>query len=333
MAIPPTKIAACPPNDVLAQLVSGSLHEDDAVKLFQHVDGCDFCRNKVDEHEKRTPGVLASARKSKPRAKPDHPQLANLIRKVQNQGTSEVAVHLLPQEVVPVDSFVTGLRRCGLFPVEEVDGLLSGVTAADSSSMAKQLIKQRKLTPFQARVLLKGRWKGLVLGNYVLLKKLGQGGMGNVFKARHRRLGRVVCVKVMNSVGRKSPNMMERFRNEARTVAALSHPDFVVAHDADEAEGVPFLVMEYIEGSDLAKRVAAHGPLPVKQALELVCEAAEALQYAHDQGITHRDIKPHNMLLSEDSDSDEVSIKILDMGLARFDSVLNDSPDSATPPP
>ncbi|MEO2016407.1 MAG: protein kinase [Fuerstiella sp.] len=257
MAIPPTKIASCPPNDVLAQLVSGSLHEDDASKLFQHLDHCDFCRNNVDDLEKRTKGVLASARK-RAKAAPDQPHLAKLIRKVQKLGTSDVAVHAMPREVVPVESFVTGLRRCGLFPVEEVDSLLSGVKAADSSSLARQLIKKRKLTPFQARVLLKGRWKGLVLGNYVLLEKLGQGGMGNVFKARHRRLGRVVCVKVMNSAGRKSPNMMERFRNEARTIAALSHPNFVVAHDADEAEGIPFLVMEYIEGSDLAKHVAAH---------------------------------------------------------------------------
>ena len=236
----------------------------------------------------------------------------------------------MPQEAVTVDSFVAALRRCGLFPVEEVDSLLSDLKADDSTSIAKQLIRQGKLTPFQARVLLKGRGKGLVLGNYVLLEKLGQGGMGNVFKAKHRRLGRVVCVKVMNSAGRKSPNMMKRFRNEARTVAALSHPNFVVAHDADEAEGVPFLVMEYIEGSDLAKHVSAHGPLPVKRVLELMSEAAEALQYAHDQGITHRDIKPHNLMLSEEADSDVLSIKILDMGLARFDSLLSDNPDAAT---
>ncbi|MDG1897996.1 MAG: protein kinase [Fuerstiella sp.] len=329
MAIPPTKISTCPPNKVLARLVSGSLHEDRAEEVFQHLEACDFCQNKVDELESRAKGVLASAGTTR-KTVPDQPQLEKLIRRVQNLGASEGAAQSLPQEAVPVDSFVNGLRRCGLFPVEEVDSLLSDVQADDSSSMAKKLIKQRKLTPFQARVLLKGRWKGLVLGNYVLLKKLGQGGMGNVFKARHRRLGRVVCVKVMNSAGRKSPNMMERFKNEARTVAALSHPNFVVAHDADEAEGVPFLVMEYIEGSDLAKHVAAHGPLPVKQVLQLMSEAAEALQYAHDQGITHRDIKPHNLLLSEDADSDVVSIKILDMGLARFDSLLSDNPDVAT---
>jgi len=329
MAISPTRIQTCPPNDVLDQLVSGSLHEESADNLFQHLEACDFCQNKVDELERRATGVLASVR-NRPKNKSDQPQLEKLIRKVQNLGASEGVAASLPQEAVPVDSFVTGLRRCGLFPAEEVDDLLNQVKADDSSSMARQLIRKRKLTPFQARVLLKGRWKGLVLGNYVLLNKLGQGGMGNVFKAQHRRLGRVVCVKVMNSAGRKSPNMMERFRNEARTVAALSHPNFVVAHDADEAEGVPFLVMEYIEGSDLAKHVAAHGPLPVTQVLELVAEAAEALQYAHDRGITHRDIKPHNLLLSKDSDSDSLSIKILDMGLARFDSVLNDDPDTAT---
>lgn len=329
MAIPPTKLSTCPPNDVLAQLVSGSLHEANAETLFQHLEDCDFCQNRVDELERRAEGLMASAR-AKPKTAPNQPQLDKLIQKVKNLGPSEGAGQLLPQEVVNVDSFVAGLRRCGLFPVKEVDSLLSDVKADDSTSIARQLIRKRKLTPFQARVLLKGRWKGLVLGNYVLLTKLGQGGMGNVFKAKHRRLGRVVCVKVMNSAGRKSPDMMERFRNEARTVAALSHPNFVVAHDADEAEGVPFLVMEYIEGSDLAKHVSAHGPLPVKHVLKLISEAAEALQYAHDRGITHRDIKPHNLLLSKDSDSDGLSIKILDMGLARFDSLLSDNPDAAT---
>jgi hypothetical protein len=195
--------------------------------------------------------------------------------------------------------------------------------------MARELVSSGQLTPFQARVLLKGRWKGLVLGNYEILEKLGQGGMGSVFKARHRRLGRVVCVKVVNSAGRRSPKMLERFRNEARTVAALSHPNFVVAHDADEAEGVPFLVMEYVEGIDLSKQVERTGPLPLYEALTVIEQTAVAMQYAHDQGVTHRDIKPHNLLLADDAETGERQIKILDLGLARFDTLLGEAMDAS----
>ena len=119
-------------------------------------------------------------------------------------------------------------------------------------------------------MLVRGRWKGLVLGNYVLLEKLGQGGMGTVFKARHRRMSRVVCLKVLHASHRKSPGILERFRREAQTVAALQHPNIVVAHDADEADGIPFLVMEFIQGSDLAQRVAKVGPLPSDEAVDVV---------------------------------------------------------------
>lgn len=322
-----TKISACPPNDVLGQLVSGSLQEEQADKLFLHIEECPSCQKIVDRLSRRAEGVIDTARKQSGRSR-DERNLSRLIQKAQQLGRPE---ELLPEQTaIPVESFVSGLRRCGLFPEKEVDSLVSDIGGTDSSSLAKALVSKQKLTPFQARVLLKGRWKGLVLGNYVILDKLGQGGMGSVFKAKHRRLGRVVCVKVMNSAGRKSPQMMERFRNEARTVAALSHPNFVVAHDADEAEGVPFLVMEYIEGSDLARHVSKNGPLPLENALQVIYQAATALQYAHDRGVTHRDIKPHNLLLSEDTDSGELSVKILDMGLARFDSLLCDNPDAST---
>ncbi|MEQ9407048.1 MAG: protein kinase [Fuerstiella sp.] len=319
----PARTLTCPPADVLAQLVSGSLNEDDAERLFRHIDTCQSCQQKVDDLEKRPAGVLQAARTPAQRAS-DPQHLNRLIREAQKFGTPRHDDVSGSREAVSVEGFLTGLRRCGLFPPEEIDALLSDVESSDSSSLARELVGRRKLTPFQARVLLKGRWKGLVLGNYVILDKLGQGGMGSVFKARHRRLGRIVCVKVINSAGRRSPKMLERFRNEAKTVAALSHPNFVVAHDADEAEGVPFLVMEYVEGSDLSRHVANHGPLTLHRALQIVHQAATALQYAHDQGVTHRDIKPHNLLITDTDESDELHVKILDLGLARFDSLLGD---------
>lgn len=334
MSKSPTQIAQCPRADTIAELVSGSLDEIDAERLFHHIEQCVSCQSLVDQLEQRVDGLLAKAQQIYKSAVPsaDQNRLSELIRKAQDQREREPHPTEADRPAIPVENFVSSLRRCGLFQVEEIDSLLSDLDAQDSnssSSIAKLLVSQKKLTPFQARVLLRGRWKGLVLGNYELLDKLGQGGMGSVFRARHRRLRRIVCVKVMNLAGRKSPQMIERFRNEARTVAALSHPNFVVAHDADEAEGVPFLVMEYVEGSDLAKYVNANGPLPLDQCLRLVSQAAAALQYAHDEGVTHRDIKPHNLLLSTDTDTGEDSVMILDMGLARFEALLSENPDAS----
>lgn len=328
MALPITRIVTCPKPAMLARLVSGSLNEDDADKIFAHIEHCAVCQRRADELAENVDDVVAAARQ-----KPEEDEgarLSGLIRKAQKISTETVEEAPVVRESVSVDSFISGLRRCGLFADEDVDALLSDLPQSDSSAIARQLVARKKLTPFQARVLLKGRWKGLVLGNYIILEKLGQGGMGSVFKAKHRRLGRIVCVKVVNSAGRKSPRMLERFRNEARTVAALSHPNFVVAHDADEAEGVPFLVMEYVEGRDLAREVASSGPLTVEYALRIVQQAASALQYAHDQGVTHRDIKPHNLLVTEDPELGDMHVKILDLGLARFDSLLGESTDAST---
>lgn len=332
MALPITRILNCPSPEALRQLASGSLDEDHAGQIFRHIDGCETCQRKMDRLAGEADDLVAAARRSAEDI--DRPRLEDLIQKAQKIGDNASEAGPAARQVreaVTVEGFVSGLRRCGLFPEDEVEALLSDIDASESSSsIAKELVGRQKLTPFQARVLLKGRWKGLVLGNYIILDKLGQGGMGSVFKARHRRLGRIVCVKVVNSAGRKSPKMLERFRNEARTVAALSHPNFVVAHDADEAESVPFLVMEYVEGKDLAKQVSTSGPLTVDFALKLIHQAATALQYAHDQGVTHRDIKPHNLLVADDPESGDVVIKILDLGLARFDSLLGANTDAST---
>lgn len=334
-----THIARCPRNEVLSQLVSGSLAEVYADKLFRHIDQCSQCQDAVDRISQEADGLIAAARRSdsdSSRSQGDNlPELIENAKQIHKQPSGFT---LNPRFSVPanrprvnLDGFVKGLKRSGLFEEAEVTEFLGDINTEDSGQLAKALIDRGKLTTFQAKSLLRGRWKGFVLGNYVILDKLGQGGMGSVFKARHRRMGRTVCLKVMNPSGRKSPELMQRFRQEARTVGALKHPNIVVAHDADEANGVPFLVMEYIRGSDVARQVSKGGPLSVGQALLLVTQAAQALAYAHSRGVVHRDIKPHNLLLSaaDESSGSVSSVKILDMGLARFDSFMSDNPDAS----
>ncbi len=331
--------ADCPPNDLLAQLVSGSLAELEAESLFQHIDGCPPCQNRADELARRRDPVLAAAQQAKKKAEPTFtdPLLSKLIRDAQ-LGSSEQEprnAHHSGSKTVSSADFLKGLRRSGLMAEAEVNQVLSELSwdqtdqTSDVSSLAKLLIEHRKLTRFQAKLLLRGRWQGLVLGNYAILEKLGQGGMGAVFKARHTRMGRTVCLKVVNSAGRQSPAVIERFRHEAHTLAALSHPNIVVAHDANEAKGIPYLVMEYVDGDDMAKRVRNDGPLSVADALQVVMQTGAALQYAHAEGVIHRDVKPHNLVASEDPDTGHLSVKVLDLGLARFDTLMTNNPDAS----
>jgi serine/threonine protein kinase len=151
------------------------------------------------------------------------------------------------------------------------------------------------------------------LGQYELIEELGAGGMGRVFKARHRLMDRVVALKVLHGNWLERPTTVARFRQEIRALARLDHPHIVRAHDADRAGGVHFLVMEYVEGTDLGRRVRERGPLPVAEACAYACQAAAGLQHAHDHGLIHRDVKPANLILAADG-----RVKLLDLGLARF---------------
>ena len=149
---------------------------------------------------------------------------------------------------------------------------------------------------------------------YLLLGKLGEGGIGVVWKAQHRRMHRLVAIKMLPPATMKSPAVVQRSYREVEAAAKLTHPNIVIAHDAGECQGTHFLVMEYVEGQDLAKTVKQHGPLPVQQAVDYVLQAARGLQYAHSEGVIHRDIKPGNLLLDK-----KETVKILDMGLARLE--------------
>jgi serine/threonine protein kinase/Leucine-rich repeat (LRR) protein len=185
---------------------------------------------------------------------------------------------------------------------------------ASSEELVKELVKQKHLTPFQAQHINAGKTKSLLLGSYTIIDKIGAGGMGQVFKALHRRMDRTVAIKMLPPAMTKDAAAAARFEREVRAAAKLSHPNIVAAHDADQANGVYFLVMEYVEGKDLSASVKKDGPFPVAKAVNYILQAARGLEFAHSKGVIHRDIKPANLLLSTDG-----TVKILDMGLARLD--------------
>jgi len=222
---------------------------------------------------------------------------------------------------VSLKQFVESLSTSGLMSADEVrafvDALPSDRRPKDSQDLARDLVQSVKLTKFQAQAVYQGKTRGLVLGNYIVLDRIGEGGMGQVYKARHARMQRIVALKVLPAAAMRSKDAVRRFQREVRAAAKLSHPNIVTAYDADDAKGVHFLVMEYVEGSDLASVASDHGPLSVAEAVQYVVQAARGLEYAHGQGVIHRDIKPSNLLLDNRG-----RVKILDMGLARFEQGL-----------
>ncbi|MEP6872207.1 MAG: protein kinase [Anaerolineaceae bacterium] len=159
------------------------------------------------------------------------------------------------------------------------------------------------------------------LGPYQVLSPIGAGGMGEVYKARDTRLDRTVAVKVLPEHIATREDLRARFEREARAVASLNHPHICTLHDIGNQDGVVYMVMEYLEGETLAARINK-GALPLDQALKLATQIADALDRAHRAGVTHRDVKPQNIMLTRDG------VKVLDFGLAK--STSEPGPDDAT---
>src|SRR5271156_277780 len=151
---------------------------------------------------------------------------------------------------------------------------------------------------------------GSKLGPYEIVGPLASGGMGEVYRARDTRLDRTVAIKILPASISADPVAKQRFGREAKTISGLNHPNICVLHDVGSQDGVDYLVMEWVEGETLAKRLEK-GPLPLEQVLKIGAQIAEALDKAHRSGVVHRDLKPGNVMLTA------TGAKLLDFGLAK----------------
>lgn len=223
------------------------------------------------------------------------------------------------------NQFIDALRSYRLLDETKLTELTNDSERfADARALGQELIERGWLTPYQVNRVLHGGGQELFLGSYVILDKIGEGGMGVVFKARHLTLDRIVALKQIRKESLRNESTVRRFYREVKAAAQLSHPNIVVAYDADEIAGTHVFVMEYVDGIDLAKMSKQLGPLPVAQACDFIRQTALALQHAHERGLVHRDIKPHNLLITTEQASSVAQagggkvVKVLDMGVARM---------------
>jgi eukaryotic-like serine/threonine-protein kinase len=274
-------IPTCPTPEQLQQLAVGELPEAVAAEFAAHLEQCPACldalRNAAaDDPIFRTLSPVESGRDDE-----EAPQIQRLIE--------QLSARPLPPPENTVQA--SGPAAVGQTRTE-ASWNQTGAAANPLAEIPAALVGHPR---------------------YRVLGRIGSGGMGAVFKAEHQLMRRVVALKVIGQLSMVKPSILQRFLQEVKTAAQLTHPNIVTAYDADEADGVHFLVMEYVEGVTLAQLVKSNGPLPMVQACAYVRQAAEGLQYAHEQGMVHRDVKPHNLMLAADG-----RVKILDFGLARF---------------
>jgi eukaryotic-like serine/threonine-protein kinase len=220
------------------------------------------------------------------------------------------------------NEFLQTLRKSGLVAPEQLDDFLQRSQLPDQPlDLAKVMISSNLITGFQAEQLLQGKTRGFDLGRYRILKRLGGGATGAVFLCEHLLMKHRVAIKVLSREWmEREPTALARFRREARAASSLEHPNIVKTIDLDEDDERHYLVMEYIEGISLEGLVKQRKQLEIRDAVYYVAQALQGLEHINQSGLVHRDMKPANLLLDKTG-----TIKILDMGLARFTDGRNDN--------
>lgn len=328
-----------PTKEELSGFLLGKLAAPASDVVAEHIDECPPCQNTLSELssqfdtlvkglQKPAPSevdsigreavkeVAAKAPQATPAATPPVPKPQSPLKQAEQPQPSQMGTS--GGTVISRDAFRTSLISSGIFDADdfaEVERKHPPVAqATDGRELARALVQCGALSKYQATAVYQGKLKGLVYGEYAVVDLLGEGGMGQVFKARHRSMDRIVALKVLAKAAVGSPDAVKRFQREVKAAAKLIHPNIVTAFDASKHDGTHYLVMEFVPGSDLSAVVKKHGPLPIAQAVNYTIQAARGLAFAHSKGVVHRDIKPANLLVDG-----EGVVKILDMGLARLE--------------
>jgi len=250
---------------------------------------------------------------------PDHQELQGLVfGTLDEPSADQIADHIerCPEceETIRLleaksDTYIEELRR----PVD-AEPFTQESDCARAVSFIERIGREPTVGAQQAITAADVREELARIGQYQLLAKLGEGGMGAVYKARHTKLNKLVALKVLSADRLADENAVARFKREMLAVGQLDHPNIVAAHDAGEADDRHYLVMELVDGIDLSTLVRSCGMLPVAEACEIICQAASGLEHAHSFSMVHRDIKPGNLMLTFGG-----RVKVLDMGLALLD--------------
>ncbi len=227
-----------------------------------------------------------------------------------------------------IDQFLDVVKKSGVLDESRLETRVEQLLASaslppDPPSMAATLVREGLLTRWQADQFLQGKFRGFQIGKYNILDRLGAGGMSCVYLCKDQTLPLRVAIKVLPKSMADDETMLKRFHREARATATLDHPHVIHAYAIDQTDQFHYMVMEYVDGKSLEEIVQKDGPLSVPKAVKYIRQAAAGLQYIHECGLVHRDIKPGNLLLEYAKDS----VKILDMGLARF---FNDNEELLT---
>jgi eukaryotic-like serine/threonine-protein kinase len=243
--------------------------------------------------------------------------------------------------IASCDNLLSALRSLQLFSSQQVDEIERELLPhyPDAFDLSEHLVQIDWLTAYQRRLLFEDRWNELAVGPFQILDRLGEGGVGEVFKAWDTVHGRIVALKVLRQHLAANPEAVQELQRERLAVIHLIHPNIIKTYDAAQVDGLHYFAMEYVEGMDLHDYVQRHGPLAVEQACEYVRQTATGLQHAHQAGLVHRDVKPANLFLVNSSADavgagparrrpGETVVKILDWGLARLKPSSSESADA-----
>lgn len=277
----------CPTRTQLAAFSLGKLSALTLDSVAAHVEDCPSCQAALDELGAAESDSLVSGLRQ--------PLSATLHQEKRPAAGNGEGAPALPDSVA---GWVGMLRDGGLLTPAQLRELQQAQGQYEQpSSLLEDLVRRGWLTSFQVSQLVQGRVRELVQGPYVILDRLGQGGMGVVYKARQTDPERVVALKRLRAGTWAGDEELLRFRNEAAAVARLQHEHIVKLFEAGQHEGQPFFTMEYLDGGSLAQKVAGT-PQPFREAAQLVQILAHAVAHAHTHGIVHRDLKPANVLLT-----------------------------------